>query len=105
MSDPFRLDGKTALVTGANTGIGQAIAIALAEAGAQVIAAGRSSLDQTLDLIAARGLKARPLKLPLDDPKPAAKSQALISIPADSLTHRAGICRRGGCVFRNTVSD
>jgi len=55
MSDPFRLDGKVALVTGANTGIGQAIAIGFARAGAEVIAAGRSSLDQTLDLIAAEG--------------------------------------------------
>ena len=55
MTDPFRLDGRTALVTGANTGIGQAIAIAMAEAGASVIAAGRSPLEETLDLIAARG--------------------------------------------------
>jgi 2-deoxy-D-gluconate 3-dehydrogenase len=37
--DQFRLDGKTALVTGARRGIGRAIAIALAEAGAEVIAA------------------------------------------------------------------
>ena len=72
MSDPFRLDGKVALVTGANTGIGQAIAIGLARAGAEVIAAGRSSLDQTLDLIAAEGLKGRPLQLALDEPAAAA---------------------------------
>ena len=42
MTDPFRLDGRRALVTGANTGIGQAIALGLARAGAEVIAAGRS---------------------------------------------------------------
>ena len=46
VTDPFRLDGKVALVTGANTGIGQAIAIGMARAGAEVIAAGRSSLDR-----------------------------------------------------------
>ena len=40
MRDSFRLDGKVALVTGANTGIGQAIAIGLARAGAEVVAAG-----------------------------------------------------------------
>src|SRR5256885_1252323 len=34
--DKFRLDGKVALVTGSSSGIGQAIAIALAEAGADV---------------------------------------------------------------------
>jgi 2-deoxy-D-gluconate 3-dehydrogenase len=37
--DQFRLDGKTALVTGARRGIGRAIAMALAEAGANVIGA------------------------------------------------------------------
>ena len=97
MTDPFRLDGKTALVTGANTGIGQAIAIAMAEAGASVIAAGRSSLDQTLDLIAARGLKARPLKLPLDDPKPAADTLLTLG-PLDILVNNAGIIRRADSV-------
>jgi len=49
VTDPFRLDGKRALVTGANTGIGQAIALGLARAGAEVIAAGRSPVTATLD--------------------------------------------------------
>jgi 2-deoxy-D-gluconate 3-dehydrogenase len=41
MTNPFSLDGRTALVTGANTGLGQGIAIALARAGADIVAAGR----------------------------------------------------------------
>jgi 2-deoxy-D-gluconate 3-dehydrogenase len=40
--DLFKLDGKTALVTGARRGIGKAMAIALAEAGADIIAVSRS---------------------------------------------------------------
>ena len=36
--ESFRLDGKTALVTGARRGIGRAMANALAEAGADIIA-------------------------------------------------------------------
>ena len=40
-ANPFALDGRTALVTGANTGLGQGIAIALAQAGADIVAAGR----------------------------------------------------------------
>jgi 2-dehydro-3-deoxy-D-gluconate 5-dehydrogenase len=48
MPSPFDLSGKAALVTGANTGLGQAIAIALAAAGADVAAVGRTPPDQTL---------------------------------------------------------
>ncbi len=43
----FDLSGRSALVTGANTGIGQAIAVALAEAGANIVAVGRSAMDDT----------------------------------------------------------
>ena len=39
--DKFRLDGKAALVTGAGTGLGAAMALGLAEAGADVAALGR----------------------------------------------------------------
>lgn len=41
----FRLDGKTALITGASRGLGRAIALRLSEAGAYVIALARPSVD------------------------------------------------------------
>ena len=40
--DQFKLDGKTALVTGAKRGIGKAMAVALAEAGADIIAVSKT---------------------------------------------------------------
>lgn len=49
----FSLEGKTALVTGANTGLGQGICTAYAEAGAKVIGVARRSCQETADKIAA----------------------------------------------------
>lgn len=43
----FSLTGKTIMVTGANTGIGQGIALAIGRAGGNVIAVGRSSMEET----------------------------------------------------------
>ena len=44
--DQFCLKGKIALVTGANDGIGQAIAVGLAEAGADIAAVYRSDITK-----------------------------------------------------------
>jgi 2-deoxy-D-gluconate 3-dehydrogenase len=54
-SDNFRLDGRVAIVTGANTGLGQAMAVALAGAGAAVARVGRSALSKTEAKISANG--------------------------------------------------
>jgi NAD(P)-dependent dehydrogenase (short-subunit alcohol dehydrogenase family) len=53
----FRLDGKTALVAGASSGIGLGAAVALAEAGAQVVCAARNE-SKLKDVVAAIGSKA-----------------------------------------------
>jgi 2-dehydro-3-deoxy-D-gluconate 5-dehydrogenase len=51
MSNPFDLSGRVAVITGANTGIGQGIAYALAQAGASIVAVGRSPMDETRQLV------------------------------------------------------
>ncbi|HTM76107.1 MAG TPA: 2-dehydro-3-deoxy-D-gluconate 5-dehydrogenase KduD [Devosia sp.] len=53
--DAFSLKDKTIVVTGANTGIGQGIAVAVARAGGRVIGIGRSAMDETAALCSAAG--------------------------------------------------
>ncbi|MBI9071336.1 MAG: SDR family oxidoreductase [Melioribacteraceae bacterium] len=58
MLDKFKLDGKTALVTGSNQGIGQYYALALAEAGADIIGVSYvDDFDETKKMIEAAGKK------------------------------------------------
>jgi NAD(P)-dependent dehydrogenase (short-subunit alcohol dehydrogenase family) len=59
MSSLFALDGKTAVVIGGTSGIGRALAIGLAEAGADVIAAsrGQEAVETTASEIEALGRK------------------------------------------------
>lgn len=67
--DLFRLDGKVALVSGASRGIGEAIALALGDAGAMVVCTSRN-LDasaQVAQAIQARGGKASALKFDVGD--------------------------------------
>jgi 2-deoxy-D-gluconate 3-dehydrogenase len=66
VSDLFRLDGKAALVTGASRGIGRAIAIGLAEAGADVALAARNAADLAGAAAEILALGRRALVLPTD---------------------------------------
>lgn len=65
----FDLSGKTALVTGASRGLGQAMAVGLAQAGAITVIAARklASLDETAALIAATGSRCLPIAMDVQD--------------------------------------
>lgn len=96
MKNPFSLQGRKALVTGANTGLGQAIAVGLAAAGAEVVCAARRAPDETLDMIAKNGGKAAALSIDFADPLAARDSFADAGF--DILVNNAGIIRRADSV-------
>lgn len=100
MSDPadlFSLAGRVAVVTGANSGIGQAIAVALAAAGADIAAVGRSASDETGGRIQAAGRRFLPITADLSSTTVCQGivdevSRSLGGI--DILVNNAGIIRR-----------
>jgi 2-deoxy-D-gluconate 3-dehydrogenase len=93
----FKLDGKTALVTGAARGLGQGMALALAEAGADIVAVDILPADDTAKQVAALGRKCVKLAANLGDRDaiPALIAEARKSCAAlDILVNCAGIIRR-----------
>jgi 2-deoxy-D-gluconate 3-dehydrogenase len=95
-SAAFSLANRTALVTGANTGLGQAFAVALASAGADIVAVGRKPPAETAASVAALGRRCEFVAADLDDARPAQiVASALESFDCiDILVNNAGIIRR-----------
>ena len=99
--NPFDLTGRVAIVTGANTGIGQGIAVALAGAGADVALVGRSHAGETAEKVEAAGRRA--LQIPADLSTIAPVQEIVERTVAglgglDILVNNAGIIRRADSV-------
>ncbi|MBX3540704.1 MAG: 2-dehydro-3-deoxy-D-gluconate 5-dehydrogenase KduD [Chelatococcus sp.] len=105
MRTPFDLSGRTAIVTGANTGLGQAIAVALAAAGAGIAAVGRSGMAETKALVAETGRPFHEIKADLATLAPISRivEEAETAAKADGsrldiLVNNAGIIRRADAI-------
>jgi 2-deoxy-D-gluconate 3-dehydrogenase len=93
----FSLEGKTAIVTGANTGLGQGISIALAAAGAHVFGVARRSCEETTQKVQEVGGRFTEVIADLGDF--AAIEQIMAEVSAqteriDILVNNAGIIKR-----------
>ncbi|KGF82127.1 3-ketoacyl-ACP reductase [Massilia sp. JS1662] len=97
MLDLFNLAGRTALVTGANTGLGQGIAIALAAAGADIVAAGRSPADDTAAQVRALGRRFLDVRADLSSTAPVrdvVDAAVALNGRLDIVVNNAGIIHR-----------
>ncbi len=95
--DKFKLDGKVAMVTGASRGLGQGMAVGLAEAGADVILVDVIPTDETCEKIKALGRKCLQITANLMDQSgiPELVSKAVEGMGRiDILVNNAGIIRR-----------
>ena len=98
----FRLDGKTALITGASSGIGRAAAVALAEAGAHVTVAARRA-DALHQLVAELQDAGHSARAQVMDVANIPETQQLVSGlgPFDILLNSAGLARHSPAVDTN----
>ncbi|MEL6373243.1 MAG: SDR family oxidoreductase [Pseudomonadota bacterium] len=92
----MRVDGKRALVAGASRGIGMGCAVALAEAGAHVVCAARSSDDLAalVEALGAKGLSAEAMTLDVSD-LDALRHAFGEAGPLDIFVNSAGMARHG----------
>jgi 2-deoxy-D-gluconate 3-dehydrogenase len=97
--DSFKLDGKVALVTGASRGLGQAMALGLAEAGADIAGLDLLDTNETGEGVRALGRRYHPVTCDLRETTPGQLSDLVAGVVEalgrlDILVNNAGIIRR-----------
>ena len=101
MTNPFSLEGKVALVTGGNTGLGQGIAVALAAAGADVAIVGISEPTETIARVTALGRRCHAIQADLTSIEPVTRviNETIEGLGGlDILVNNAGMIRRADAV-------
>ena len=100
----FSLKGKTALVTGASRGLGQAIAVGLAQAGADVICCSSriGGTDETAALIEQHGQKAYCLAADLSQPEAV---RTLVTQAYEKVNCIDVLVNNGGTIARHPAAE
>lgn len=107
--DLFRLDGTAALVTGASRGLGRSMALALADAGADILAIDIENLDQVAEEIHGRGVRCATRNVDLSTLTPDSAAE-LFSWASEQtlnptvLVNNAGIIHRGPATRTTTAA-
>lgn len=97
----FDLSGKVAVVTGARTGLGQAIAVGLAQAGADIIAVGSTQFEETKTKVEGAGRRFHSIQADLTNSKniPSVVEEMTSTFgKMDILVNNAGIILRDDAV-------
>ncbi|EWH00727.1 hypothetical protein Q427_17845 [Halomonas sp. BC04] len=96
----FSLAGRVAMVTGCNKGLGQGLALALAEAGADIVGVNRSEADDTRSRIEALGRRYTGIAAELGRDAPAAIVEQALNATGqlDILVNNAGTIRRAPAI-------
>jgi 2-deoxy-D-gluconate 3-dehydrogenase len=99
--DKFKLDGKLAIVTGSRRGLGQGMAIGLAEAGADIVSFDRNEPDETCSRVQALGRRHVWKQVDMLTAGPDDFTRLIDEVVAecgrlDILVNNAGICPREG---------
>jgi len=101
--DSFRLDGKVAIVTGSAVGLGQAISIALAEAGADIVGVSHvHSHKETEEEVATRGRKFVSISADLTSIEPI---KMIIDTAIEKLGHIDVLVNNAGIIRRTDAID
>ena len=100
--DMFSLKGKVAVVTGANTGLGQGMCVALAQAGADVAGVARRDCDETRKLVEENGARFLQIKADLSSMEPI---EQIIKETVGHFGHMDILVNNAGIIKRNDAID